>query len=492
MKDSSSQKQSDLDQEFASTTTLHGIARIFDSTRLPVRLLWLSILLGCLGVCVWQITDRFQRYLLHEATTAVSVEYVGDLDFPAVTICNFNRYRSSALTEDDKAHLEELIEYADYDYDTYDDEEPDARRTAQSQGETTNFSFSEVTLRTGFQMDEETLLDCKWRGKKNSCNGQNFTHVFTSFGNCWTFNSGETQDEKEISVLNQIQPGSGNGLTMVINIQQAEYTEPVQNGNLEAGLKVLVHDQETPPSVDSEGFAIAPGVHAFVGLRKIEYENLEYPWGECDKSRRLLHYDKYTLPGCDIECRAERIYERCQCKLVRHPGDETECSPLQVKKCATPVLAKLKTGEVEGCGCPVPCNYSEFRTSLSMATLPSNNLLVDLWKLYGGDDSVNYTFDETLRYIRDNWIFLDVYYESLNFEKYVQSEAITLSALISDIGGQMGLFLGASFITITEILHYLGRKAGLWVTSRSRPHANQSKVRPGNETVAISDLSSPH
>ncbi len=48
---------------------------------------------------------------------------------------------------------------------------------------------------------------------------------------------------------------------------QSEYTE-TQNGNIEAGLKVLVHDQETPPTVDSAGLAVAPGVHAFIAVKK--------------------------------------------------------------------------------------------------------------------------------------------------------------------------------------------------------------------------------
>ncbi|XP_038051438.1 acid-sensing ion channel 2-like [Patiria miniata] len=489
MKDDASKQQADLDREFASTTTLHGIGRVIESSRALVKLLWLTILLVCLGVCVWQITDRFRRYFKYEATTAVSVEYVGDLDFPAVTICNFNRYRLSALTEADRASLEVLLEYTDYDFDTYDDpetpgEEPNPNEPAG------NFSYTEITERTGFILDERTLMDCKWRGKKDSCKAHNFTHVFTSFGNCWTFNSGEDSDENDLPILHQIQPGSGNGLRMIIDIQQHEYVEPVRVGNLEAGLKVLVHGQETPPSVDAEGFAIGPGVHAFVGVRKREYNNLEEPWGRCDETKTLTHYEKYTLQGCSIECKAKKIYENCECRLVRHPGHEIECSPTQVKNCATPVLTKLKAGEIKGCECPVPCNYSEFRTSLSTAALPNNNVMEELWKLYSPDDLANYTDDQSGLYIRENWILLDVFYESLNFEKYVQSEAISASALISDIGGQLGLFLGASFITMAEIFEYLGRKTGRFFTSCSQRQIVKPKTRPREDTIGIQDLPS--
>ncbi|XP_022086802.1 acid-sensing ion channel 5-like isoform X2 [Acanthaster planci] len=440
MTGSASGKTTDLDREFAANTSLHGVARFFDSTRLPVRLLWLSILLGCLGVCVWQITDRFQRYLLHEATTAVSVEYVGDLDFPAVTICNFNRYRKSALTEADVAKLRAYQRYIDYDYDFYDYDSSVGGTPPPD--DISDFRFTNFTLRTGFQMDEDTLLGCLWQSNRNSCTAKD--------------------GEKDVPILKQTQPGSNNGLVMTIDILQREYTQHLQSGYVEAGLKILVHDQKTPPPIDSEGSAIAPGVHAFVGVRKIEYSNLEPPWGKCDKSRRLTYYDKYTLSGCVIECRARKIDEECKCRLFSHPGNAVECTPTQVKDCAIPVIVKLRSGERAGCGCPLPCNYSEFRTSLSMATLPSNNLRDEIWEELR-QEGINDTLPET--YIRDNWILLDVYYETLNYEKYVQSEAITPSALISDIGGQLGLFLGASFITVTEVLHYLGCKAGRWMTT---------------------------
>ena len=84
--------EQDLDKEFVDSTTLHGIGRVAGTSRPAVRVVWLCILLICLGVCIAQITDRVQRFFKFDASTAISVEYVGDLDFPAVTICNFNRY----------------------------------------------------------------------------------------------------------------------------------------------------------------------------------------------------------------------------------------------------------------------------------------------------------------------------------------------------------------------------------------------------------------
>ncbi|XP_038056341.1 acid-sensing ion channel 1-like [Patiria miniata] len=493
--------ETSLEEEFVSTTSLHGIARVANNTtRTIFRLAWLLIMLVFLGVCVAQITDRLQRFFMYKANTAISVEYVGDLDFPAVTICNFNRYRMSELTAADLRTLNYILDTNDYDYDEYgelssfssswDSYPLDDDNTSAA------FNYTEFTLRAGFVLDDATLLSCDWRGKNSSCSAANFSHVFTSFGNCWTFNGGSDGEP----ILKEIQSGAGNGLRMMIDIQQHEYSESL-SGNIEAGLKVLVHDQGTPPMIDSQGFAVQPGVHAFVATRKQQFLNLEPPYGKCDASRKLTSFTKYTLEGCNIECRAQRIFEMCNCRLVRHPGTEVECTPKQTNNCAKDVLSKLKSGELPACECPVPCNYTSYITILSTAAIPSQRtaqLLIDQYdelsqyttNLTSGSASSVSSVGESPQlldstYMENNWIVLDVFYENINFQLYEQSEAITSSALISDIGGQLGLFLGASFITLTEILSYLGRKLGR-VLARIEPR--KTATSPVCEMPAVREM----
>ncbi|XP_078581875.1 acid-sensing ion channel 3-like [Branchiostoma floridae x Branchiostoma japonicum] len=55
----------------------------------------------------------------------------------------------------------------------------------------------------------------------------------------------------------------------------------------------------------------------------------------------------------------------------------------------------------------------------------------------------------------DNIAVLNVYYEALNYESIVQIPAIETEGLLGDLGGQMGLFLGASFLTLVEVFEYL-------------------------------------
>ncbi|XP_046562955.1 uncharacterized protein LOC124271849 [Haliotis rubra] len=54
--------------------------------------------------------------------------------------------------------------------------------------------------------------------------------------------------------------------------------------------------------------------------------------------------------------------------------------------------------------------------------------------------------------IRENFLKLDVYFRQLSYEKHTQQIAYDVFALFCDIGGSMGLFIGASVLTIVEIL----------------------------------------
>ena len=47
---------------------------------------------------------------------------------------------------------------------------------------------------------------------------------------------------------------------------------------------------------------------------------------------------------------------------------------------------------------------------------------------------------------------MQVFYEQLNYEKLSESQAYGFVNLLADFGGQMGLWVGMSFLTCCEIL----------------------------------------
>ncbi|NXI68648.1 ASI1C protein, partial [Anseranas semipalmata] len=114
-----------------------------------------------------------------------------------------------------------------------------------------------------------------------------------------------------------------------------------------------------------------------------------------------------------------------------------------------------------------PCDMVRYGKELSMVKIPSKASARYLAK----------KFNKTEQYIADNVLVLDIFFEALNYEMIEQKKAYEVAGLLGeclsgaggrgaaarqrcppaagDIGGQMGLFIGASLLTILEIFDYL-------------------------------------
>ncbi|KAI8510603.1 Amiloride-sensitive sodium channel [Branchiostoma belcheri] len=608
-----------LDHEYASNTSLHGPGNIINAKRPAHRAVWVVLFLAAFGVAVWQISerrlrkktywekslnvntltwrtldrvtvvrdndeeeDRFVAYFSYNTVTSVKVEFKDELAFPAVTICNFNKFQLSKVTPSELNYITEVLDLSTgfegddtgelgFDYDDYEEEgfgpeEDDyskhgdqfgtllarvarvvptpalgvlakcaspgmsnsedsrtnlekkrgssvtvwvyrryqlARPTAGSRpfsvevrvsgyealvlGRSwvrtpardqnlnvsaipSNFDLADLTMNAGFVLDETTLQDCRWRGKR--CYAENFTHAFTSYGNCWTFNS---NDDK---ILRQTIPGSGNGLYLVIDVQQEQYTEKPPSGNSDAGLKFLVHPLAEPPKIDSQGTAVQPGTHAYASIQNILYKNEIPPWGTCDPTWRLDNYDTYTKTGCLLECRAEWVKKDCGCRTVSMPGNATYCSPTQLTQCVKTVVGKLADGRYP-CECPTPCVANTFPTTVSYAAWPSTS----------AQDYYTNLFNHTAEYLQRNFVVMDLYYAQLNYQEVIQTRQYTVGSFLGDFGGQLGLFLGASVITIAEFIEYIVMKVTQPCSSRGKRRTDTEMTSLGIDTK--SSQSSP-
>ncbi|XP_035681370.1 acid-sensing ion channel 5-like isoform X3 [Branchiostoma floridae] len=437
-------KQDSLDHEFANYTTCHGASRIANAKNRPHMALWTLIFLAAFGLCTWQIVDRFQNYFAYRTGTEINVQLESELDFPAVTICNFNRIRASGVTQRDLTYLWTAM-YAPVMMGN-----PEAVQAYVNSVDWDAFNVSTELLedfpgyvrRNGFVLNEDTLAQCTWRGVE--CTAQNFTHVFTEYGNCWTFNSDKN------SPLKQTSPGAGNGLKLIMDVQTGEYTEDPLSGNLEYGLIFQVHDQHEPPRPELVGTAVAPGTHTYASTFQTHVKNQPTPWGQCDQNKgrnHLKYYDKYTLPGCLLECRAELVASVCKCTPMYYPGDMDYCTPLNLTACGIPTLATFlkENNEFDACGCTVPCEYTSYSSQVSYAGYPSDRAA----RFY------ETTFNYSSGYMSKNVVLLDVYYHELRSTTYEQFKAVDESGLISDVGGQVGFFIGVSVITLFEFLEYL-------------------------------------
>ncbi|XP_013926403.1 PREDICTED: acid-sensing ion channel 1-like [Thamnophis sirtalis] len=433
----------------------HGLHQVFSvHLSCPHRAFWLMAILASMALLLTWSSNRIHYLLSWPVHTKLHILYSPNLTFPAVTLCNNNLVLLRRMSRAD-LHLggywlgllnknlqpapavQTLLWDAQWlwlgnllDFSHYLPPLPPQEQ-----------STHRWLDRLGHQL-EEMLLSCHFQGER--CGPHNFTTVFTRYGKCYTFNSGQSDKPPLITMKG----GTGNGLEIMLDIQQDEYL-PVwgetDETSFEAGIKVQIHSQDEPPFIDQLGFGVAPGFQTFVSCQEQRLIYLPPPWGDCKSvTVESEFYDTYSITACRIDCETRYLVENCNCRMVHMPGDAPYCTPEQYKECADPALDFLVERDNDYCVCEMPCNVTRYGKELSMVKIPSKASAKYLAKKYNKSE----------QYIGENILVLDIFFEALNYETIEQKKAYEVAGLLGDIGGQMGLFIGASLLTVLELFDY--------------------------------------
>ncbi|XP_008581212.1 PREDICTED: acid-sensing ion channel 1-like [Galeopterus variegatus] len=424
---------------FAKSCTLHGASHIFVEGGLgPRQALWVVAFVLALGAFLCQVGDRVAYYLSYPHVTRLDEVATTELAFPAVTLCNTNAVRLSQLSYPDLLYLAPML-----GLDESDDPGVPLAPPGPEAFSGEPFNLHRFYNRSCHRL-EDMLLYCSYCG--GPCGPHNFSVVFTRYGKCYTFNSGRDGRPR----LKTMKGGTGNGLEIMLDIQQDEYL-PVwgetDETSFEAGIKVQIHSQDEPPFIDQLGFGVAPGFQTFVACQEQRLIYLPPPWGTCKAvtmDSDLDFFDSYSITACRIDCETRYLVENCNCRMVHMPGDAPYCTPEQYKECADPALDFLVEKDQEYCVCEMPCNLTRYGKELSMVKIPSKASAKYLAK----------KFNKSEQYIGENILVLDIFFEVLNYETIEQRKAYEIAGLLGDIGGQMGLFIGASILTVLELFDY--------------------------------------
>lgn len=170
-------------EEFASSSTLHGISHIFHHGHYTTHnLLWTMAFLASLGFLFYVYIDRVEFYFQYPHATKLEEEAVHSMIFPAVTICNINLLRFSELSGQDLYWAGEFLGFLDSSDKIVAPQKADAevvkvlsQKLQQSKGERNlPFDFGELYDRAGHQMDQ-MLIKCRFGSE--SCNTSDFKTV---------------------------------------------------------------------------------------------------------------------------------------------------------------------------------------------------------------------------------------------------------------------------------------------------------------------------
>ncbi|XP_039269329.2 acid-sensing ion channel 1-like [Styela clava] len=492
--------------EFVDMTTLHGLRRAGDQTgQISTfrRYIWAFFIAIGLGAIIVITFDQIRNYWRHPTTTKTTIMYTQEpLAFPAVTICSLNRfydYDNSVTKEDlltiDAYDIAELSFSHDIPFGALAEEF--LNKITKGMNSTEKKSFFEnftncdrsiinriengkgkqrlkallhinctkkhekpedmkrIFKKYGFNISL-SLVSCKFgNGRTRQCSADDFDPVYsTKYGLCWTFN----REKKNYAIWQQTHGGIPGGLRMeIINPQRLFLTRKIQTAPLGAGLKITLHHPNEPADVDGSGFFVGPGFHSFAEVELTREEYVKPPWGHCvhEKDR------DYTKTEAEQRCYQNLSKKHCRCTPPSYIVDKSNniCNGSSLALCmydvkwmpdtnmsiSNNINTEVITKSWQKCSQQPSCKASKYKTALSSVVWPS---LPDV-HLYEKE------LNMTKEMISSDFQVLDIYYPEM---KYINVKEVTLiyfTNLLSKFGGTMGLFLGASILTMMELIEVM-------------------------------------
>ncbi|XP_071134249.1 acid-sensing ion channel 5-like [Mytilus edulis] len=432
----------DLWNDFSQNTGFHGVNKLSGITsRHKIRLLlWTCFILSCGIYLIVTVVEEINNYYRYPTTMTQYTKPENEIEFPSVTICNLNSLNKSAIKNDSRI-------------DNYYSNVSPFRGFSNI---TTNWS-DPIYDQEGFYLNrtlEDVMTD-----EKNILDPGGFL-VYATFhlsyldvrkyfkvklshmGPCLTSNPDMKIKTNHV--------GSVFHLTLMLDLDSANNYYGSSYGE---GLQFLVHDSKEDPIFEgNSGFYVEPGKEVFASVHKTRFEYLPSPYEAMGNEYCRDHMNndgsQYYRSSCYKDCSSTFFLDRCNCLPYTH-NSTYYCSKFQVANCILKAIGDYynQTKLVDKCDCPLPCSSTHYDVSLTSSLFPSDFYSKKIFDL---------NRDKHLDYYRQNYIALHIYFDQLSTTVSQQVPKYSSAGdIFANLGGQMGLFLGASIVTLIELCEFL-------------------------------------
>ena len=406
-------------------SSVSAIAYVFMKHKsIPRRIFWSCILIMFSTLLGYVLYDRISELREQPISTALSFYQDDDQDFPAVTFCSNDFIKRSYYDERELEYIEDLAFY--YDCDEILKNKPSGFTDG----------YREWVLNGGHQL-EDILFYCAFM--RNWCNWSEIITTPSFLGVCHTFNSGKNGSGK---VLKPQGTGYVTGLTLGFQLNRSESFGSFTS---DSGIRVIIHPQGVPPRVEDEVIYIGPGNIAYIGIRKIITVD-ESSFRNCSEKVEGWNYFAefdYSYSACLEECVFTSISDKCKCNEFADFNTPDSSKSKQLKNCTLDdycceediiFFDEDKSRNPNHCDCPQPCKYDTYDSIISYGEFPN--------------DRIETPPNQSVLAAR-------IYFRTLTVEQRITRNSYSWPALIADIGGQLGLFLGFTALTFIEILLWI-------------------------------------
>ncbi|PAV87245.1 hypothetical protein WR25_15114 isoform A [Diploscapter pachys] len=388
--------------------------------------------------------------------------------FPDLTICNFNPIRRSYVQG--QSILNDYI------------------------SKHPNFTVDEFYMEAGFDCSE-VFKYCSIGGRVFDCCA-NAEPIRTNFGKCFTL---KLQSSDKEWMHRQTEPGASAGIQIILDAHLEEQfgtnkpndtTQPLFSNGFENGFRYFVHQKDSIPYLVANGISISPDTVAYTAITTNRYVLLpRESWGNCSDEYPQEYAQSdfpYSMANCQSICKAKYFTDNCGCTPSLYNIAETfpECSPFETYICIDQHLRTQTNDSVyyaaPDCSqCKLDCLSTTYQTSNSYGRGLSNGALYWLNR-----KNSNWSID----HMKENFGIVNIFFSEMTFTEYSQVQATSLTEILSDIGGNMGMFLGMSVITITELSMYFSKLLWIIISKKRREYLYKKKTKEQEHDKKIEEV----
>ncbi|OWF34802.1 degenerin deg-1-like [Mizuhopecten yessoensis] len=469
-----------LCERFSEKTSLQGIGYINSARLLGAKIVWVILLLGAIGGMIFHLYFLFDQFFAWPVLTKLSLGF-SNLEMPAITICNSNALKRSGLSLMDN-RLQQFVTQIDQaitpnngrrkkrfsggitgvnssGYEESIDLPSNSNKPPKNKLKQISSIFQSLymdnTRSKRFQSGHllsDMLLSCAFDGR--DCSSSNFTRYQTAeYGNCFTL-------EAENFVATS--PGPEYGLSVILYMQNEEYIHGITQGY---GARITVHQKDTIPFPADNGFYASTSFETSIGLKLVDITRQPTPYGKCNLGAdfKAMYNQTYNRQSCLVICEQNAILSACSCFsedkdelfVIANLLDNRPCRTVEEKTCQATVEEEYAQKAIS-CSCDEPCGEQVFVKSISSRQWPSEDYAVALEQSIcekprlAAECAKLKTLDK--RQLSLNFLKLDIFYESLNYEVVEETPEIETAQFASDVGGALGLWIGLSILSIFELI----------------------------------------
>ena len=438
-------------EKWLKRTSIDGVHYVFMSSSIIRRIVWGIILVCLIVLLLYTVADSIALFIEKPISTSTTYDqstYITGLAFPAVTICSLNTVMDKSIKEHNK-DLAQIMEYLfnpDLAFGLKDSSTIPGSCDRILRNLPT--SIANVSIWDIHTQEEHLTEFVKYCGFVHSgqhevvqCKNEMQLEL-TPLGICYTFNG----IKNGIPDRHITSTGARQGLKMVINVDDQQFF-PFLKGN--AGIKVIVHERDDIARPTLYGIAVPPGSVAYIGIQKrVDIDKTTE--GNCMQNRELSFYPqyKYSVYACRQNALVEHMAKPSTCGCVLDPNRPPGKRYANIPDCTFNDSCCLlrensKFDEVKHM-CLPPCHFKYYSDQVTYTDFPLGSYLTNI----AATINISNKTDEE---ISKHLISLHVYFQNIQVNVHVTHYTYTLVILLSHIGGQLSLFLGASIISLFEV-----------------------------------------